>query len=107
MHMKKCLFFAIMLFFSAYTRAQTTTGPIIYKMKINGVNTAVTAKDISPALEAMFDSNEQTFSAADSTITLKSAYDGQESRFIFKLTELGYVPRYFQKISPAPTSLER
>ncbi|MCW3070883.1 MAG: hypothetical protein JWO44_773 [Bacteroidetes bacterium] len=106
--MKKCLFVAILLFFSVYIRAQTpATSPIIYKMKINGVNTAVTAKEISPELSAMFDSDDQSFSASDSTITLKSAFDAPESKFIFKLTELGYVPRYFRKISPAPTGLER
>jgi len=107
MHMKKRLLFAIMLFLSGYASAQSNTGSIIYKMKLNGVNNAATAKDISAPLDAMFDSGDQSFSASDSTITIKSAFDGPESRFILKLTELGYAPRYFRKISPAPTGIER
>lgn len=82
-------------------KAQSATGPapfIVYKMKITGINSPGELKDISNDLHALFDTYNQSYSIADSTIIVKSTFDQTENLFKNKLANYGYNVTSFSKI---------
>jgi hypothetical protein len=98
--MKKIhLLYFSFLFISYASKAQYINEDykITYKLKLQGVYSEQQAKSSSIELVKIFDSNHQLFNSSDSIITIRSAFNCDESRLIQRLEDYGYPVLFFKK----------
>ncbi|MCK6648344.1 MAG: hypothetical protein L6Q66_01700 [Bacteroidia bacterium] len=102
--MKVKIFFlllGIMIIGNKISKAQAqyidTNYKYTYKLKLQGVNSPGEAKIAKSDLINLFDSRHQTFSANDSTITIRSSFNINELVCKNKLQDNGYPVLFFSK----------
>ncbi|MBK7183145.1 MAG: hypothetical protein IPH89_09510 [Bacteroidetes bacterium] len=99
--MRICLLSLILLFSLSKTKAQASYTDTAYKyifvIKFNEIKSPGSAKIAKNNLTNLFDSQHQTFSIQDTSISIRSAVKTADSTLINKLNGYGYTVLSFSK----------
>lgn len=98
--MKKLLLttcFALFTLFAVQAQYINENYSFTYKIKLFGIKTPGEAKNARTDLAKLFDSRHQNYNPADSTITIRSAVDVNQTKASEKLSGYGYTLTYFYK----------